>query len=272
MEKNLLEMHMLKRLIAVIIVILMCCAGCNAPTYPKEKFVESLKDICKKEYQVDAQAKLVGKTLVVFLPLEELFDEKMEILPGAIDKIEKVITAASRIIFSTDAEVSFFTVVAADIKTTAAELILIKYVEDVHRLINSWISQDEYRRRILWQINFNPKHLNSAAYDFNVEELTLPVFLARQIAQRLNFASENSGYSKVRITGEYIEQEKLFFFSLITAEKNKFFETFSPDILREAALVLSSYKFEDFNGVEVRNLLNNESVTIEKKELNNYLK
>ncbi len=173
MEKLLLN----KKLTGFFIVSLFLsglCSGCS-PTYPKEKLTESLVDVCKKEYHVTVQAKLVGKTIVVFIPLSRLFDAKLDILPEAIEKIENVILTTSRVLFSTDAKVDFYMIIAADIKTTAAEVVLVRYMDDVYKFMNGWIKRDDYRKRILWQVNFNPKLLENAFFDFDVEEITLPV-------------------------------------------------------------------------------------------------
>ena len=190
MEKNPLKMRMLKQLIIVILVMLV--GGCsNAPTYPKKDIAKSLVDVCKKEFNVEIQVKLIDKNIIVFLPLPELFDQQMEILPEAIAKIEDVILITSRVIFSTDAEIEFYTLVTADVNVTAAELILVRYIDDLLKYMNGWMRRDDYQKRVLWRVTFNPEHLRSDEFNFdNLEIMSLHSFLAWQISQRINFSKD----------------------------------------------------------------------------------
>ena len=98
--------HLVRNLFLIAIFVGFICSGC-APTYPKEKLAQTLVDVCEKEYDVQIQAKLIGKTIIVFIPLDELFDLKLDIMPEAVEKIEDVILTTSRAIFSTDAEIRF---------------------------------------------------------------------------------------------------------------------------------------------------------------------
>jgi len=47
----------------------------ETPTYPKEGVNDAIRDICKKEYDIDVLAKLIGRTLWIYLPLEEMFEK-----------------------------------------------------------------------------------------------------------------------------------------------------------------------------------------------------
>ncbi|MDD5246508.1 MAG: hypothetical protein PHS09_03845 [Candidatus Omnitrophica bacterium] len=51
------------------------CSSSTSPTYLRENIPQAVKDICKNEYKVDVHVKLIGKTLWVYLPLENLFEE-----------------------------------------------------------------------------------------------------------------------------------------------------------------------------------------------------
>lgn len=255
----------------ISLILISFLAGCS-PTYPKAKVAQSVLKICKEEYKLDVQAKLIGKTIVVFLPLDELFDRNMDILPGVVEKIENVILSTSRVILSTDAKIDFYMVIVADTRTTAAELILVRYMEDVYKFMYTWITRDEYRKRVLWQVNFNPQHLKSPTFDFNLEEITLGNFLARQIAQRLTFAQETSKPFKEKVNGVYKKTERKFHFSLVVGGEKKFREVNAPIILHEAAVILQNYHFQDFELIEIFNLLYGQSVFVRKEELDKYLK
>lgn len=270
MEKNLLKMLMLKNLIVLSLVI-MICGGCNAPTYPKKNIAESLVDVCRKEFDIDVQVKLINKNIVVFLPLPELFDSEMEIVPEAVAKIEDVILVTSRVIFSTDAEIDFYTLITADISATAAELILVRNVDDLLKYMNGWLRRAEFSKRVLWKINFNPNHLRDAVFNFdNIEEMLLPDFLAGQIAQRINFKKASDNFAGIKVEGVYSPGESQFIFSLLSANKERFEDIYVPLVLETALLVLRDYKLNDFAAVKIVNQLLEESVIISNAELKRY--
>ncbi len=260
---------MVRNLFLIAVVLNFICSGC-APSYPKEKLAEALISVCKKEYNVEVQAKLVGKTIVVFVPLEELFDLKLDILPEAVEKIEDVILTTSRVLFSTDAEVDFYMIIAADVKTTAAEVFLVRYMDDVYKFMHGWINREEYGKRILWQVNFNPKLLEDSFFDFDVEEITLPGFLAEQIAQRLDKIFASSVVHKIKINSEFDPQTRRFFFSVVSADNTRFQKIYLPIIANIADKVLREYKFEDFSEIVIRNELLRNFAVVTKNERNEY--
>jgi hypothetical protein len=256
---------------AGIFLLLGCLLnnGC-APTYPKERLTQSLVEVCKREYKIDVQAKLLGRTIVVFIPLEELFDFKLDILPNAVEKIENVILTTSRVLFSTDAKLDFYMIIAADIKTTAAELILVRYVDDVYKYMHGWINRDDYRKRVLWQVNFSPKLLKRETFDFDVPEMTVPVFLAEQISQRLNLIFDSAVAYKVKVKPEFNAEAKQFCFSVVVSDPVRFEKIYVPIIVHEAEKTLGEYRFTDFEQVIVKNQLLRNTAMVTKAELADY--
>jgi hypothetical protein len=62
----------LNSLILINLLLLSGCSYATRPTYSKENLSQSIQDICKKEYKLDVKARLVGDTLWVYLPVEDL--------------------------------------------------------------------------------------------------------------------------------------------------------------------------------------------------------
>jgi hypothetical protein len=55
-----------------LIFFLSACSSSTAPSFLKEDIPGAVKDICKKEYQLDVVTRLVGRTLWVYMPLENI--------------------------------------------------------------------------------------------------------------------------------------------------------------------------------------------------------
>jgi len=146
--------------------------ACKKATYPESQIVSSIQAICKKEYDVEGvEVKLVGKTIGVFLPLKKLFvadvrhlvmSGKMENLeslfepePEAMDKLEDVLFTISRVMLSTDKEIDFYVLKAADVEATGLQLVLTGYIPDVRR-VRLWdIPRSEYRKRVFHELKLN---------------------------------------------------------------------------------------------------------------------
>ncbi|MBI4372612.1 MAG: hypothetical protein HY585_02655 [Candidatus Omnitrophica bacterium] len=147
-------------------------SGCDQATYPEDKVASSIKEICSKEYKIEnVEVKFAGKTIGVFLPLKKLFtmDVRQEILSGepanleslfepepeAMDQLENVLFAISRVLLSSDREIDFYTLHATDVESTGLQLMLMGYVPDVRR-VRLWdISRNEYRKRVLHELKFS---------------------------------------------------------------------------------------------------------------------
>ncbi|MCK4463952.1 MAG: hypothetical protein KAU58_06540, partial [Candidatus Omnitrophica bacterium] len=142
--------------LCLIIWVLSLFSGCG-PTYPKEKLTGSIVELCEKEYNVEVKARIVGKTLAIFIPLPSLFDITLRINKEASDMIQDVILSTSRVVLSTDAEIEFYCVIAQDIRLPEIQIIVIKYVDDVKRAFFSDISRGEYFKRTLFDISLNPQ-------------------------------------------------------------------------------------------------------------------
>lgn len=53
--------------------IISSCTYSTSPTYLKENISQAIQDICKTEYKIDISVKLVGETLWIYIPVEDIF-------------------------------------------------------------------------------------------------------------------------------------------------------------------------------------------------------
>jgi hypothetical protein len=157
---------------ALSFFLLIAFSGCHSASYPEEQIESSIQEICVKEYGVEGvEVKIVGKTIGVFLPLKKLFTtdvkhlvmsgqvENLETLfepePDAMDKLEDVLFTISRVMLSTDKEIDFYVLKAADVKATGLQLVLTGYIPDVRR-VRLWdIPRSEYRKRVFHELKLN---------------------------------------------------------------------------------------------------------------------
>ncbi|MDP3804078.1 MAG: hypothetical protein Q8Q87_00840, partial [Candidatus Omnitrophota bacterium] len=137
-------------------MLLTTIIGC-APSYPKERLKESILKVCKNEYKLDVKAETIGKTMAIYVPLQDLLDFNFSITKKASEQINDVILSVSRVALSTDAEFDFYCIIAHDVKIPEIQIVIIKSVDDVKRFMLNDISRGEYSKRMLVDIRLNPQ-------------------------------------------------------------------------------------------------------------------
>ncbi|MDP2913422.1 MAG: hypothetical protein Q8N91_05380, partial [Candidatus Omnitrophota bacterium] len=138
------------------VICYLYLSGCG-PTYPKNKIKESIIRVCKNEYKIDVKVHTTGKTIAIYLPLPDLLDLTFAITKEAGEKINDVIMSVSRVALSTDAKFDFYCIIAHDIRIPEIQIIIIKSVDDVKRLLLNDVSRGEYANRMLIDMRLNPQ-------------------------------------------------------------------------------------------------------------------
>ena len=147
--------------------------GCSKATYPKETLSESVINLCKTEYNIDINVKIIDSTLAIYLPIVNLFDVTLSLSETAQDKIQDTLFCASRVVLSTNAEIKFYCIIAQDIRLPEIQLVIIKYTDDVKRAFLRDISRGEYFKRTLIDINENPQARKEKAIKKVFEKMQL---------------------------------------------------------------------------------------------------
>lgn len=274
--------------ILITLLILSFVAGCG-PSYPKERVVESVQKVCKEEYNIDAKAKLVGKTLGVYILAEKLFDQDLKPTQSAFDRMSDALFAITRVVLSSDADIDFCVLVVGDKELKGFQWIITKYVQDTKYMFASLMSREEFFRRTDMDFRYNAKDSLEASVDFELEDVNMGDFLARQIANRIRekFYTDKKLSPLFEITADTVgiyqrqtqQEEPQFIFSVSMAESQlSQVKLENPEaliqriVLNIAAQTLSEYKFEDFEFVKVDNILTQKTFLVNKDALWKYAK
>ena len=275
--------------------------GCS-PTYPKEKFADSIVRLCKTEYKLDVKAATTGKTVVIYVPLQELWDLTFSLTKRAGEEINDVILSVSRVALSSDAKYEFYVVIAHDIRIPEIQIIIVKSVDDVKRFMLNDISRGEFSKRMLIDKRINPqakkehavkevfekmgldkKWQDSVMNDFfrsqpaalgdigywndrfYIKDISLPEFLAEQIASRMRMEFfEDKALSEAIVIksskGEYLSGGGKHYFQIQTLAEPQSLSQLRTDemvnavfkeSLSTAAQVLHGYHFEEYDYIEM---------------------
>ncbi|MDI6605969.1 MAG: hypothetical protein QME65_02355, partial [Candidatus Omnitrophota bacterium] len=66
----------LNSLILIALLSLLGCSSSTEPSFQRENIAQAIQDICKKEYAIDVRTKLFGRTLWIYLPVEDILIKK----------------------------------------------------------------------------------------------------------------------------------------------------------------------------------------------------
>src|SRR5689334_14755097 len=106
--------HRRRSLLWAAPLILLSACSIREASYTKPRLVESVKELCKKEYNLDVDSRLVGRTLYVSCVLDGLVGHDLGLQGETLDKLEGAMLSATRVALSTDAEVNFLLLKARD--------------------------------------------------------------------------------------------------------------------------------------------------------------
>ena len=289
-------------------------AGCG-PTYPKEKFADSIVRICKREYKLDVKVGTMGKTVAIYVPLQELWDMTFALTKNAGEQINDVILSVSRVALSTDAKYDFYVVIAHDVRIPEIQIIIIKSVDDVKRFMLNDISRGEFSKRMLIDKRINPqakkehavkevfekmgldkKWQDSVMNDFfraqpaalgdigywndrfYIKDISLPEFLAEQIASRvrMDFFEDKALADTIVIKaskGSYLSEGNKHYFQIEILSEPKSFSQLGTDemissvfkkSLEVAAYVLHGYQFQNYDYIEIVDETSGKSLKVTK--------
>jgi hypothetical protein len=180
-------------------MLLVCAAslslaGCKkyfAPTYPSAKMAEGLVGLCQKEYKRSVVARRVGQSLQVMYALPGTLGatEALGLDKKALDALDDVFQAASRVVLSTDRRPEFVEVIFKNPQTQRA-IVMWRYVPDLLRFSNFEYPSMESLERLVFVTDmeldeFDPK----AGVDWP-KPASQGDFLARQIVQRVKKSAD----------------------------------------------------------------------------------
>lgn len=148
----------MKRLFALLLPVSFLAAfcawglsGCDKVTYPKEKVLQNLVDICQKEYNIKVKAKISGSNLGVHINFASLFGDNFDFKEEALNVLEDVLTSVRRVCLSTDSNFEFYTVVGSD-RNNGVEVVMTRNILDLKQVMYGNIGRNDYAQRMMLKV------------------------------------------------------------------------------------------------------------------------
>ena len=125
--------------------------GCSKVTYPKERLIARLIEICQKEYNIKVGAKISGSNLGVHINFATLFGDNFDFKEDALNILEDVLTSVRRVCLSTDSNFEFYTVVGSD-RNNGVELVMTRNILDLKQVMYGNIGRNDYAQRMMLKV------------------------------------------------------------------------------------------------------------------------
>lgn len=248
--------------VIIFILFFLLLLGCQPikPTYTKEKIVESITSLCQQEYNIEPRVWLLEETVWIYIPLPRLITKEIQWDKETLEKVNKVIMGASRVVLSMKPRPQFMVVVASDTGEYGIDYTIITWIPDIVKFQLQFISREEFSRRNVIKIKENIQALyDTEGNHIEKKQISMGDFLAQQIAGRT--------LTKFRLDPKFKDYFKLESIDGIFAEdifrinaNIKPIKTYSLDsidiqkeITKIIAYVIKEYEFKNFLLVEVKN-------------------
>ena len=239
---------------------------------------QQLTRMVKDELQIDIHIRITGKTMWIFIPLTDLIDEKTAGWDKAgLEKVNKVMNAAHRVILSTDAKLDFLAVVGADVKKFGVALLAVEYVPDLGQAVLEKFSRGEYFMRSVRDVRFDPTLIGATTGETqSYSDISFDEFICMQIIHRAKnlFIKDKKLNNLFELkTTSYTQKFGVLKLELEFLRKrydlNPEEETIKPlDYMKLiTAEVIQNYNYKDIQGVELTDTFSEETIKLSLDEL-----
>jgi hypothetical protein len=245
---------------------LHCFIGCS-PSFPKGKITDSLRLLLKKEYKIDSDVSLNGKTLYLNVKLKGLTSTDTKDLTDVLKVIQGAMLTITRVSLSSDAKIEYMVVNAGDEKSIL-HITLIQRLEDVKGMLYQKISRTDYEGRLILEINtlLESKYKNNQSYDLTMDE-----FIGRLIVSQVNGSTRNNPFLSVLFNNVHLEYTSLAGGELIiesnTLINDSAKQLFIDMVKKQVKETVKKYKYSMLKNAKIVNKEGVELLTINFTEV-----
>lgn len=241
---------------AIISICLMSLvgSGCSA-SYPRENLHEAIQKIFKEELGVESRSKLAGRTLYISFPIQGLISENFELSKDVSEKLENAMLSISRIALSTNAEIDFTVLESVD-RTWGVNARLIRRLQDLKDLIYWRVSKTDFDERLVLEISkesrASAEGVISAVAEGDAEwhDLTMPEFMGRWVASRVNIGSRSNPFLGVLLGIEKLSPQFNPQTRTLTLEVDRFENAVSSGAASISINLIKSTLMDQLSSVE----------------------
>jgi len=234
---------------------------------------QAIKDICKKEFNIDVSVWPLKDTVWVYAPFEELVSKDGQWNKEASEDIKNIFLALSRVFLNIDKPPEFYCLAASNIKDSGADIYFMGFVPDMIKFQMGFISLKEREERIVIRPMFNPAAIGDKEgrhiIKHKVTRGDFIAFLVRQSMERKFASAELKDFFQINELFTYYGQGSLevtFDIEPLGQKENL------PEPFEEAKKILKKFlsiycPCPDIVEIEINDTFNNKDRFFSKKAL-----
>ncbi|MBI5873551.1 MAG: hypothetical protein HZB36_05350 [Candidatus Omnitrophica bacterium] len=252
-------------------------SSCEA-TYPARTMAQQLAKLAKEEEELQVSSHIAGKTLWVYVPLDDLIKEKdMSWNEPGLEKMSQILSIVHRVILSTDAKLDFAAVVASDIKHFGVQLTTFEYLPDVREAILERFSRGEFFMRSVKDVSVNPKAVGDVTGEsMQYYDMAFDHFMGLQVVHRAKsiFAKDKTlskifelkttslaeKFGVIKIDFEFLKKTYL-----LTPEEEKINPLDYVKMI--AAEIVRNYDYKNFQAFEIKDTFSGQKAVLDAAAL-----
>lgn len=270
----------------ILIIFLSACSSSTTPTFNKTDIPQAVKEICKKEYRLDLVTKLIGNTLWVYLPLENIITK-----PTKPEKyIERFLLDDQKNSFNEKILKINYSVKPTPESEKQQEMSIDKTVNEkifnilqvIRRVLFSMDNSKKDKPLFFYIVTAdtaNGFEIRQLFYLSDLKKLSYGLMSQTEYQHRI---IQNTAISPLIIadkTGQHLDYRDITLEEFIAdqiqcrirlkfqkpeAEKNA---DIDKEVLKIIAYTLQTYQFKDYNLVEITNLVNKSKNILNQKAI-----
>ncbi len=250
------------------------CQNSLEPTFKEKDIPYSVKKICKDEFKLDVVTIMTDTTLWIYVPLTKIMDKEYGVKPdkildeGMTEKLRNIMGAVNRVVLSSDKAPEFFALLASDINL-GIDYVIIGNTLDIKKTYAESLPPTELNKRYVMKLNINPQAIrDTQGQHLKPFNITLPHFLAQQIAQRIAVQFQGEYFRKYfkleKVDGVFNNGAFILEYSIKPLSRPDKTIDVREEILNTVAYCVKIYDFQDFSRVEITDLFTQDKAVINK--------
>lgn len=237
-------------------------SGCK-PSYPANSVAKAITQICKDEYGLSPDVRILDGTLSLHLAIDDLVESSDAVKTGfskkTNQKINNIISVVHRVILSTDKKLDFYVIIITDKEIPDIEFVLIRNVEDVLKANANAISITEFFKRGIMDLRIADQE---TGHNFLLEgPIVFEKFLAFQMAKRIK---EDA---MLQTDGGFENGRFIFILNDDSIEAGAQIEAHFIKALSEIVNVLKGYRFTNYGSIYIMHKPAKKLIDIPKQKI-----
>lgn len=198
-------------LVSILVLLSLSCKTNAPPAYSRKNIEQIIKNLCRKEFKIKANAWLAGDTLWVYVPFGDIVDEKGMPTENFTKNTRRIFLTLRRAFLNMDKPPKFYSFVLSNIENQGFDLYRIGFVRDFIKFQMGLISLKQINQRVVVLSAKNKQALgDSQGEHINPYDITIGDFIGYLVRQRLNNAFiPYADQVEIREIQSYYQRRKL---------------------------------------------------------------